>query len=175
MDLGAILLLVALLLVVGLYLSAPLLGGTRRRVTEETLEASALMAERDRVITALQELDFDFKLGKVPAEDYPDQRRSLLEKGADVLRRLDAILPAARVAPGDALDASARIERAAAAGRPDGTSIARDLPDDRLEALLDARRAARRAKSAGFCPRCGKPILIIDEFCSHCGQRLKPA
>ncbi len=175
MDLGAILLLVALLLVVGLYVSAPLMRGTRRGLSEESLEASSLMAERDRVISALQELDFDYKLGKVPAEDYPLQRRSLLDKGADVLRRLDVILPATRLAPGDASDPSSRIEQAAAAGRPDGASLPHDLSDDRLESMLAARRATRRAKSAGFCPRCGKPILTTDEFCPHCGKRLQSA
>lgn len=175
MDLGAVLLLVALLLVVGLYLSAPLFGRTRRPVAQETLETSSLLAERDRVIAALQELDFDFKLGKVPAEDYPVQRASLLEKGADILRKLDALLPATRAAPAGQLDPGARIERAAAAGRPDGGSSEDLLADDRIESMLSARRAARRATSAGFCPNCGKPSLITDEFCSHCGKRLKPA
>ncbi len=175
MDLGAVLLLVALLIGVGLYLSAPLLGRTGRRLSEETLEASALMAERDRVIAALQELDFDYKLGKVPAEDYPAQRSSLVEKGAAVLRRLDEILPSAPRGSGRRLDGSARIERAAAAGRADGAAPTDDLSDDRIETMLAARRADRRAKSAGFCPQCGKPILTTDEYCSNCGKRLKPA
>lgn len=174
MDLGAVLLLVALLLAVGLYLSAPLFGRPRRAVAQETLETSSLLAERDRVIAALQELDFDFKLGKVPAEDYPVQRASLLEKGADILRKLDALLPATRAAAGQ-LDPGSRIERAAAAGRPDGGSAQDLLADERIESMLSARRAARGAKSAGFCPSCGKPTLITDEFCSHCGKRLKPA
>ena len=51
------------------------------------------MAERDRVINSLQELDFDFKLGKIPDEDYPAQRAELLQKGADILRKLDALQP----------------------------------------------------------------------------------
>ena len=38
------------------------------------------MAERDRVINSLQELDFDFKLGKIPEEDYPVQRSSSASK-----------------------------------------------------------------------------------------------
>jgi hypothetical protein len=173
MDLGAVLLLVALLIAVGLYLAAPLLGRSRRPVAEETLEASSLMAERDRVIAALQELDFDYKLGKVPPEDYPAQRSSLLEKGAEVLRQLDALLPAARAVPGERPDLSSRIEQAAAAGRADGASTPHGLADDRIESLLAARRAVRRAKSAGFCPRCGKPVLVTDEFCPHCGKRLK--
>jgi hypothetical protein len=173
MDLGAVLLLVALLIAVGLYLAAPLLGRPSRPVAEETLEASSLMAERDRVIAALQELDFDYKLGKVPPEDYPVQRSSLLEKGADVLRQLDALLPATHAAPAGNLDPNSRIEQAAAAGRADGAAASGGLADDRIESMLAARRAVRRGKSAGFCPRCGKPLLVTDEFCPHCGKRLK--
>ena len=172
MDLGAILLLIALLIAVGLYLASPLLGHPRRPVAEETLEASSLLAERDRVIAALQELDFDFKLGKVPPEDYPAQRTSLLQRGADVLRQLDSLLLAHTV-PGGQLDPNARIEQAAAAGRADGAAADRGLADDSIESMLAARRAVRRAKSAGFCPRCGKPILVTDDFCPHCGKRLK--
>jgi hypothetical protein len=173
MDLGAILLLIALLIGVGLYLAAPLLGRPARPLADEALEASSLLAERDRVIAALQELDFDYKLGKVPPEDYPAQRASLLEAGADVLRRLDALLPAAHAIPGAQLDPNSRIEQAAAAGRADGIAGTSGLPDDRLESMLAARRSVRRAKSAGFCPRCGKAILVTDEFCPHCGKRLK--
>ena len=54
-----------------MYLYAPFMERRARRVTEEEHELSALMAERDRVINSLQELDFDFKLGKIPEEDYP--------------------------------------------------------------------------------------------------------
>lgn len=174
MDLGAVLLLVALVVVVGLYLSAPLLRSVDRPVAARSLETSSLMAERDRLIAALQELDFDHQLEKVPEEHYQVQRRTLLEQGAAVLRRLDAIAPAPGTGSAVPLDPNARLEQAAAAGRPDGAASYAAV-DDRLESMLAARRAARHAKSAGFCPRCGKPILVTDEFCSHCGKRLKPA
>lgn len=174
MDLGAVLLLVALLVLVGLYLSAPLLGSGARPVAERSVEASSLMAERDRLIAALQELDFDYKLQKVPEEDYQVQRNALLENGAAVLRKLDAIAPAPRTGSAARLDANARLEQAAAAGSPDGAA-SEALVDDPIESMLAARRAARHAKAAGFCPRCGKPILVSDEFCSHCGKRLRPA
>ncbi len=52
-------------------------------------QRSALLAERDRVLTALQDLDFDNALGKVPVEIYREQRGLLLQTGASVLRRLD--------------------------------------------------------------------------------------
>jgi hypothetical protein len=80
MELGSLFLILAVLVVVGVYLYAPLATRARRLSTGDTHEISALQAERDRVINALQELDFDFKLGKIPAEDYPEQRAELLQR-----------------------------------------------------------------------------------------------
>ena len=168
MDLGAILLLLAVLLGVGFFLAAPLMRGATPPGLDESPEASALLAERDRVITALQELDFDFNLGKIPEDAYPEQRASLLQRGAEILRKLDELAPAAST---DRSDAGARIE-AAAAGGGDLTRAAGPLQDDKIESMLAARRAGRRAKSAGFCPRCGKPVLTTDRFCPNCGKSL---
>lgn len=169
MELGAILVLLALLVGVGYFLAAPLLRGAAMRPLDETPEASALLAERDRVITALQELDFDFNLGKVPENAYPEQRAELLQQGAEILRRLDELAPTTEAVQ----DASARIERAAAAGGSQAGSPARMLADDKIESMLAARRAARHAKSAGFCPRCGKSVLTSDQFCPNCGKSLQ--
>ena len=108
MELTAIFFSLAVLILVGMYLYAPFMERRARRVTEEEHELSALMAERDRVINSLQELDFDFKLGKVPEEDYPAQRASLLQKGADILRKIDSFSPI----PATTQDEEARLEKA---------------------------------------------------------------
>jgi hypothetical protein len=173
MDLGAVLLLIALLLLVGLFLAAPLMNNSTRRTSEESPEVSSLLAERDRVIAALQELDFDFKLGKIPEEDYPAQRLSLVQEGADTLRKLDLLAPALDAARSGTLDANSRLEQDAAAGRADSGRASRELADDEIESMLAARRGARRARSAGFCPRCGKPVLTTDQFCPNCGKALR--
>ena len=170
MDLSAILLLIALLLGIGLYLAAPLIfDSTRRNATEESSEISSLMAERDRVINSLQELDFDFKLGKIPDEDYPTQRAELLQKGADVLRKLDALQPQ----PVSDDEVEARIEQAAAARRADAAVKTESLSDDEIESMLATRRKGRKGRSAGFCPKCGKVVLVTDQFCANCGKALK--
>jgi hypothetical protein len=168
MDLAAILILLALLLGVGLVLAAPVMRSAHPRSMEESQEVSELLAERDRIINSLQELDFDFNLGKVPEEAYPEQRAGLLQSGTAVLQKLDALAPQAASPKTAASAATARIERAAAAGDRAGKVLA----DDRIESLLAARRAARRSKSAGFCPRCGKPVLTSDRFCPNCGKSL---
>ncbi len=170
MDIGAILLLIALLLGVGLYLAAPLFDNRARRTSASTQEASSLMAERDRVINALQELDFDFRLGKIPEEDYPTQRTDLLQKGAEVLKKLDALTPA----KSGGHDAEDRLEKAVAARRADAAKAqAVQVSDDDIESLLAARRKEHKTKSAGFCPRCGKPVMVSDHFCPSCGKALK--
>ena len=170
MDLSAIFFLLAVLILVGMYLYAPFTGRSRRSATtQEEHEVSGLMAERDRMINALQELDFDFKLGKIPEEDYPAQRAELLKKGADILRKLDELRPAAV----SATNAEDRLEKAVAARRADAAVAARvAISDDDIESQLSARRKQRKEKSAGFCPRCGQPVLVSDRFCPSCGKSL---
>ncbi len=170
MDLSAIFFLLAVLILVGMYLYAPFTGRSRRSATtQEEHEVSGLMAERDRMINALQELDFDFKLGKIPEEDYPTQRAELLKKGADILRKLDELRPAAV----SATNAEDRLEKAVAARRADAAVAARvAISDDDIESQLSARRKQRKEKSAGFCPRCGQPVLVSDRFCPSCGKSL---
>ena len=168
MELTAIFLSLAILILVGIYLYAPFMERRARRVTEDEHELSALMAERDRVINSLQELDFDFKLGKIPEEDYPAQRASLLQKGADILRKIDSLAPQTI----SAQDTEARLERAIAARRADAALVRVEVSDDDLESMISSRRKSRANKSAGFCPRCGKPVMVTDRFCPSCGKSL---
>jgi rubrerythrin len=175
MELGSFFLILAVLIIAGMYLYAPFIERTKQVEIREDHEISALKAERDRIINSLQELDFDFKLGKIPAEDYPQQRASLLQKGADVLRQLDDfdsdLTPNPLVSPKGAPDRrgeEARIEKAAA----DGSDS--QMSNDEIEALISARRLRqqKKNKSAGFCTRCGKPVLVTDKFCPSCGKAL---
>lgn len=176
MDIGSILLILALLMLVGLFIARPLLERKAVGVSQEDHELSALLAERDRLINALQELDFDHSLGKIPDVDYPLQRDSLLQRGAAVLRQIDHYQPLSADS-----DVEARIEAAIAArrtdlarnARGDGADRIRQAAsrngDDEIEAKIAARRRVRQDKPAGFCPQCGRPIQKSDRFCPGCG------
>jgi NADH pyrophosphatase NudC (nudix superfamily) len=161
MEIGAIFLLLAVIVLTILFVARPF--WEHRRVTTVSnaeRELSTLLAGRDRLITALQELDFDHTLGKIPSEDYPAMRADLLQRAADVLRKLDALQPQSTTAR----DAESRIEAVIAA---------QPASDDDVEALVASRKAGRKEKSAGFCPKCGKPVLRSDRFCPHCGKSIK--
>jgi len=169
MDIGAIFFTLAVVTLVGMYVGQPYIQRRGRRATQEDHDYSALMAEYDRVVNTLQELDFDNSLGKVPAEDYPRQRAELLAKGADLLRQVDAMQ-----SQETKRDAESRIEAAVASRRAD-SSAERSMTtfdDDDLESMISARRKLRKEKSAGFCPKCGKPIQVSDRFCPSCGKAI---
>jgi hypothetical protein len=178
MEIAASLMLAAVVIGVGFYVAIPFIAPRRAAaVGASEHELSSLLAERDRLIGALRELDFDHALGKIPDEAYPEQRAQLLQRGAEVLRQIDAISPPTAQAqagkPGP--DAEMRIEAAVAARRADLAGEAMPAPssgDDEIESRVAARRSERRDKSGGFCPNCGKPILVSDKFCPHCGRAI---
>jgi NADH pyrophosphatase NudC (nudix superfamily) len=162
MEPSAIFLLLIVFAIIVLFVTRPFFERRRVHAVESGRELSFLLAERERLLTALQELDFDQALGKIPAEDYPGQRAELLQEGAEVLRQLDALTPIT------ATETGGIVQHLNSALKP---TI--PLSDDDLEDLLAKRRNGRKDKTAGFCPKCGKPVLQSDVFCPSCGFTLK--
>ncbi len=185
MDIGSIFLVLAVFLLVAWYLVRPFLENKSFLVSRESQELSHLLAERDRVLTALQELEFDFQLGKIPQEDFAPQRELMLRHGADILRQIDAVqqpaggknaepesqASAAQPTAEDRIEAAVAARRlvaqgAVAPGRNGGNG---SHADDDLEIVLAERRRSRSGKSAGFCHKCGGALQAADRFCPKCG------
>ncbi len=173
MNLSAVFLLLAVLLLVVLFVGQPV-AGRRRRLLEGEHELSALLAERERLLNALQELDFDYSLGKIPSEDYPSQRAALVQHGVDILRKLDELTPVATPDGREGTDDDRLEEKIAArrAAKSQGSAATR-ITDEELEERIARRRSSRKEKVSGFCPRCGKPVVHTDVFCPSCGNRLR--
>lgn len=175
MDIGSIFLILGLLIFVGIFLARPFFDNSATALSQEEHEYSAFLAERDRVLNTLQELDFDYTLGKIPEGEYQAQRDILLKRGAGILRQLDALQAEAPES-----DAEARIEAAIVARRIDIASVPNGIgsrhvlarPDDDLEAMIANRRRERNEKTGGFCPQCGRPVQKSDRFCPSCGETL---
>jgi hypothetical protein len=195
MDIGSILLGLALVLVVAFIIAQPLVAGGAQRERQPG-PADQLRAEHERVLTQLRDLDFDHATGKINAEDYTEQRAQLVAQGVSVLKQLDALsasVAAQPTAPAKGRSVEDEIEAAIAQRRAPAEI------DAEVEAAVAGRRAASgSAPAAGHpchacgasvsaadrfcpecgaaqsvaCPNCGRPAAAGDQFCGSCGQRL---
>jgi hypothetical protein len=170
MEIGTILLLLALVILVAGFIFRPFRDGGPN-VWEEDIELSELLSERERILDALAELDFDNELGKVPEEIYLPQRKYLLATGAEVFKKLEEDYQA------EPMDAA--IEAQIAARRGQMEKIVDQ--DDPLEKIISKRRQksaapkeqpASRAGRTKFCSECGEPVKAGDQFCTSCGNKL---
>lgn len=172
MDIGSIFLVLGLFVLVALFIARPFLEKKSVAVTQEEHDLSALLAEKDRMVTTLQELEFDHQLGKIPEEDFPTLRASLMQRGADLLRKIDEIQPPAQpIAADDRLEAAISARRLAVAQAHNGGNGVH-VPDDALEQMIAVRRRGRQEKAGGFCPKCGGVVQQSDRFCPKCGASI---
>lgn len=88
MAIGSLLLFLALLVLVALIVARPLLDVMEEDSSLDS-ESSQWLAERERVLDALAELDADWSMGKIPEDIYAEQRGLLLAKGAFALEKLE--------------------------------------------------------------------------------------
>src|SRR5690348_8556627 len=165
MDIGSILLGLALLLVIAFIVARPLLEPPAVRDLPAS-PADRLLARREQVLAQLRDLDFDSATGKFNAEDYAAQRAQLVAEGVDILKQLDALgvsseqaaapatlagAPASAPsgAPADEIEAAVAQLRArrAAAGRP-AAAPSKTAIGEEIEASVAARRAARVVRPA---------------------------
>lgn len=163
MDLGAIFLLILVLAFIVLFVTRPFLERRRIQGGKKNQNLSSLLAERERLLTAIEELDSDQTLDKIPPKDYPHQRSELIHQGAEVLQQIDALTS----------NTSQKLSAEIGSHSNESAPVPTELTDDELEDMLAMRRAIRKEKTAGFCPKCGKPVLLTDAFCPSCGHVLK--
>jgi hypothetical protein len=157
MEIGSFLILLAILLPVLAYLAQPIVTGQGVVVSGKDRHLSSLEAERESVLSTIQEIDMDYTLGKIEQEDYEAERSALIAQGADTMRQIDAL--AGEIGPSE-------------------TQVADPIDRD-LEAELEARVAVMRKvqdeAAIQYCTKCGTKILESDRFCSSCGADVVPA
>lgn len=151
---GALLVMLALLVVVGLVIARPFLD--ERHKTQTVAEGAGEGASEDvrqrrrLLLQALRDLEFDHATGKVSDEDYQVMRAQYMLEIARLEREASA-----------AAEPEADAEHEAAA--PDLDAVIEQLVRARREATSPAQRA---------CPRCGHLVNARDKFCSMCGAPL---
>jgi uncharacterized membrane-anchored protein YhcB (DUF1043 family) len=163
MDLGSVLLILALALLVGVLLSRPWMDArfsnreelSQKPENEVENQRLEMQAERERLLNALVELDRDAEVGKILAEDYQVERNTLLAAGAKLLQQLDQL---------DQPSQQSLTNPVVISAAPSTSE------DDQIEALIIARGRQKKEKAAGYCPKCGNLLQASDQYCSRCGR-----
>ncbi|MFQ5722462.1 MAG: zinc ribbon domain-containing protein [Candidatus Aminicenantales bacterium] len=103
------------------------------------------MEEKKRAIySALKELEFDFKMGKLTEEDYYKLKSRYEREAIDVLKQLDR------------------------------SSLSVEGLEEKVEKEISSYLEKKRDKvQKNFCPNCGSEVRIQDSFCSNCGTKLR--
>jgi hypothetical protein len=160
MNIGSIFLLIAILFVAAFIILRPFYIPQKENVLQPGTVIqhtySSLLAEKERLLNAIQEMEFDHEAGKIPDDIYPEQRLGLIHKTASVLEKISQI-NSALLHPEDG--------SASASATPN--------PYDDLEEMIAKRRLAMNQKSTGFCQNCGHAVMVSDLFCPKCGSTIR--
>jgi uncharacterized protein involved in type VI secretion and phage assembly len=95
----AVLIALVLAVLAVAFIAVPFILVTQRSASPRETEADAeraaalqeLQAEKETIYEAIQELDFDFKSGKLSAEDHDALRARHEAQAAAVLQRIDSL------------------------------------------------------------------------------------
>ena len=139
MPIGTLLLGLALMVIAGFIIALPLLD-KRKPALQPPSKRAALEAERQDTVRAIHELDFDYRTHKINDDDYKHLREALVQRGAQVLRDLSAL-----VERNDDDDIEQRID---ALRRTTSATVALTCPS--------CGRALTAADK--FCPQCGRNL-----------------
>ena len=90
MTIGSIFLGLALLILVGLFITRALIKRQPRR-RSNTSALKALQAQKEAVLTQILNLDFDYDTGKVPESEYRKLREDYMGEATTILNQLDAL------------------------------------------------------------------------------------
>jgi len=155
MNITAILIGLALFGIALVFITRPF--QQKQIKTTEHRKATNRGKERVAVLSALRDLDFDYKVGKVSDEDYVPAREQLLAEAARYTEgrdekedQLEAMIQKRRKSKG---------ENCAECGAPMGSG---------------QRSCSKCGAQSDHvdCPSCGKKVRAGDLFCSSCGTQL---
>jgi len=130
-----------------------------------------LATRRESLLAALRDLDFDYTLHKVTAEDYRPLRQALLGEVAAIMTELDEQQTAAE-ANIEAEVSAARQKLQAGRSHQLGRTGPPCLTCGQVSEAGDLYCRSCGTKLQAACPQCGELAQSADRFCTGCGIEL---
>lgn len=141
------------------YVSLPF-RAKRRQNTNTSKTYAQSKGQREAVLAAVRDLDFDFKTGKISEEDYQPLRAQLIAEAAQFIEaeiKEDAQLE-------ELIQTRRTMQRLDLKCQDCGSPIETDQ-----RFCSKCGSAVNKEK----CPSCGKKIQADDLFCSSCGNKIR--
>lgn len=158
MNIAAILIGVALLVATLPYLAGPFLLKKPSRSKTPAAEKTSVAEQRNVVLLALRDLDFDYRLGKVTGEDYNTSRAQLVAEAASLIDKAKH--------EEDAIEQMIHARREASSKGEICTHCGKPLRS------TDLYCSGCGHPTSKLCPTCGKKVTASDSFCPGCGVSL---
>ena len=151
MGVSSFLIVLVIFILTGVIIIHPFLVETDTRGAPVPEKYDSLTAERERLLSSIEDLDLEFDLEKISSREHTRNRDILLSQAAEIIKQVDKLEKK--------IPAHKRI------------SSAQDSEDD-LEKMIEARRRELKGDKSNFCPHCGKAVKPEDQFCGQCGEKL---
>jgi hypothetical protein len=151
MTASALIIVLFIFILTGLIVLRPFFDKDYGKQKASSGVYDSLLAEQERLLSAIEELDLDLELKKISSTEHELDRQNLLTQAADVLRELDKY------------------------SKPKKSKVKSDKTvsstDDDLERMIEKRRKQIQAQRTEICSNCGEKIEPGDQFCSQCGSK----
>jgi hypothetical protein len=124
MSVEGLVVIITVLIVAGLWITAPLLGRKSQRLQASSAaqrQRDRLLSHYERLLTNIRDLDEDFATGKIQPADYEQEREQRVQDGVQILMALD------------------NLDGGAAQSAADGAAI-----DETVDAVIEAAVSAYR-------------------------------
>jgi rubrerythrin len=151
MALSSFLIVLVIFILAGFVIIRPFLVEVDTRGTTLPRKNDSLLAEKERLLSSIEDLDLEYDLKKISSREHTRNRDILLSQAAEVLMKLDK------------LEKTAPVEKRISSA-PSG--------EDDLEKMIKARRRELKGEKSSYCSHCGKTVKPDDQFCGQCGEKL---
>lgn len=151
MALSSFLIVLVIFILAGFVIIRPFLVELDTRGTTLPRKNDSLLAEKERLLSSIEDLDLEYDLKKISSREHTRNRDILLSQAAEVLMKLDK------------LEKTAPVENRISSD-PSG--------EDDLEKMIKARRHELKGEKSSYCSHCGKIVKPDDQFCGQCGEKL---
>ncbi len=151
MEFSSFLTVVMIFVLSGIFILRPFFVEDETKRKSGSPKMDSLMADKERLLLAIEELDQEFELEKIPSIEHNRNRDILLSEAAEVIKQLD------------------KFQKPSSSKKK---TLSPPKADDDLERMITKRRQQLKSEKSQKCPHCGKAVVRGGQFCSHCGEAL---